>query len=73
MEQGIKELIDLIENEFTESCFKKVVVRSFTQKGMIPVNDTSSFLEYTSKTSSGSIQFFKSNKFLDLSNRRSEV
>lgn len=73
MEQGIKDLIDLIENEFTEMEFKKGLVRSFTQTGMIPANDLSSFVEYTSKSSSGSIQVLKSTKFLDLSSRRSEV
>ena len=40
---------------------------------MIPVNDNSSFIEYTSKSSSGSIQVLKNTKFLDLSNCRSEV
>ena len=53
--------------------FKKGFVRSFTQTGMIPANDLSSFVEYTSRSSSGSIQVLKSTKFLDLSSRRSEV
>jgi hypothetical protein len=35
MEQGIKDLIDLVQNKFVDSDFKNGLVRSFKHAGMI--------------------------------------
>jgi hypothetical protein len=76
MEQGILDPINIVQNTFTINVLKDGLVRSFTKTGKIPVNDANSkvspFVEYATKSTSGSIQVRKDSKFVDLSSRKLE-